>query len=115
MTSARFELVQTDGSPLLIELRGEIDSTNAAAFDQALAEVVNSGPVILDLSAVAYFDSAGFEVLNRALSAGCLIVVVSPTGIIRRAASLMSVPFHDTIDQARAATSADHHSFHTRA
>jgi hypothetical protein len=63
------------------------------------------GPLIFDLSAAAYFDSAGFEVLDRRLATGGLIAVVSPTSALRKAASLMSVPFHDTVEAASAAIS----------
>lgn len=103
MTSARFELVEINSGPrTVLELRGEIDATNAASFDRALADRIAAGPLILDLSPAGYFDSAGFEVLDRILATGAITVVISPAAVLRRAASLMGVPFHDTVDQAGA-------------
>jgi anti-anti-sigma factor len=104
MTSAQFELLQVEAAPQpVIELRGEIDATNAADFDREICAKTASGPAILDLSPAAYLDSAGFEVLDRLLATGSLIVVISTTSVLHKAASLMSVPFHDTVDQARSA------------
>ena len=104
MTSARFELLQIEAEPrLVLELRGEVDVTTAADFDRELSLQTASGMAILDLSPAAYFDSAGFEVLDRHLATGSLIVVISPTSPVRRAATLMSVPFHDTVNRAMGA------------
>ena len=104
MTLAQFELVETESGPSpVIELLGEVDSTNAANFERGVQALTASGPVILDLSSVAYFDSAGFEVMDRLLGTGSLIVVISPASPLRRAAELMGVPFHDGVEPARAA------------
>jgi anti-anti-sigma factor len=102
MAPARYELVGVHASPNpVLELRGEIDATNAADFERELQSAINTEATILDISPVSYFDSAGFAVLDRLLATGTLIVVVSSTSVLRRAASLMGVPFHDTVSQAR--------------
>lgn len=104
MTPAQFELVEIESAPpLVIELRGEIDASNAAAFERAVEEMTAPGPLILDLSAVTYFDSAGFDVLDRLLAGGSLIAVISTQSALRTAAGLMTVPFHDTVERARTA------------
>ncbi len=104
MTPARFELLQIeDGPPAVRELRGEIDATNAADFGDALRAETASGPVILDLSRAAYFDSAGFQVLDGLLATRSLSVIISATSVLGRAASLMGVRFHATLDQAMGA------------
>ncbi|HET9380829.1 MAG TPA: STAS domain-containing protein [Streptomyces sp.] len=51
---------RTDGTALLTAV-GEIDMTNADALCEALE--ARHGPVVLDLTAVAYLDSAGLNVL----------------------------------------------------
>jgi anti-anti-sigma factor len=99
--TARFELRARDAAPhATVELHGEVDATNASAFEDQLSARSSSGPVVLDLSRAAYLDSAGFEVLDRLVAAGAVIVVISPTSVIRRAAAVMSLPCHDTVDLA---------------
>jgi len=108
MTSARFELLQIEAGPHpVIELRGEIDAANAADFDRELCAHTASGPAILDLSPAAYLDSAGFEVLCRLLPASPLILVISPTSVLHKAAKLISVPFHNTVNQAMGALTSN--------
>ena len=108
MTPAQFELIEVEQAPrLVVGLRGEVDATNAADFERAIAAMTASGPVVLDLSRVSYFDSAGFEVLDRLLATGSLIAVISGDSALRSAAALMGVRFHDTLEQARAAVVTD--------
>lgn len=49
-----------DGTPRLT-VDGEIDMSNAGSLADALA--ASSGPLVLDLTAVEYLDSAGLSVL----------------------------------------------------
>ncbi|MER6535428.1 STAS domain-containing protein [Streptomyces sp900105755] len=49
-----------DGTPCLT-ISGEIDMSNAGSLDDAL--VGKPGPLVLDLTAVEYLDSAGLSVL----------------------------------------------------
>lgn len=42
----------------VVQVRGEVDITNAGALRAALAEL-SAGSLIMDLSDVGYFDSAG--------------------------------------------------------
>jgi anti-anti-sigma regulatory factor len=86
-------------------LRGDVDGANAAELEAALTDL--AGPaLIVDLSEAGYFDSAGFAVLDRLLARLSLAVVISPDSVLRAAAELMGVPFHDTVDQARASLRA---------
>jgi len=63
--------VRPDGAPVLTAA-GEIDMSNADTFATALTDAVRGatgGPLVVDLTAVAYLDSAGlsalFEQANR--------------------------------------------------
>ncbi len=108
MTRHQLDLRHIDGPPdgaavNLLDLTGEIDAANAREFDDALRRSIASGPVILDLSAVEFFDSAGFAVLDRRVADGGLHIVISPESVIRRAASVVDLPFHDSVDGALAA------------
>lgn len=58
--------------------------------------------------AATYFDSAGLEVMDRLLGTDSLIVVISPASPLRRAAALMSVPFHDAVEPTRAALAIEY-------
>ncbi|WP_405150309.1 STAS domain-containing protein [Sphaerisporangium sp. NBC_01403] len=52
-----------DGTPVLV-VRGEIDMSNAGEFDAAITRAANGdAPLLVDLSAVEYLDSAGLTVL----------------------------------------------------
>ncbi|MER5373219.1 STAS domain-containing protein [Streptomyces sp. NPDC002553] len=51
-----------DGAAVLTVV-GEIDMSNAGELDKAIASV--DGPVVVDLTAVEYLDSAGLSVLFR--------------------------------------------------
>ncbi len=72
-----------------------------ARLRQGLDELA-SGPLVIDLSDVGYFDSAGFAVLDHLLAKAALAVVVTPGSVLRTAAELMSIPIYDTIEQAGA-------------
>jgi anti-sigma B factor antagonist len=105
MTVMSFELRTTGpvtaGTVPVVEVGGEIDAGNAASFEKALADLA-SPALVIDLSGAGYLDSAGFAVLDRLLARTALAVVVAPGSVLRTAAQLVSVPFHDTVDQARA-------------
>ncbi len=93
-----------DGDPAavpVVQVRGDIDMTNAGQLRQDLTDL-SSGPVIVDLSDVGYFDSAGFAVLDRLLSRGTVAVVVAPGSVVRTAMALMALSFHDSVAAARA-------------
>jgi anti-sigma B factor antagonist len=57
--------VRPDGAPVLTAV-GEIDMSNADAFATALTDAVTGagdGPLVVDLTAVQYLDSAGLAAL----------------------------------------------------
>ncbi len=85
----------------VVRVGGDIDVTNASQLRQHLDDLA-SGPVVIDLSGVGYFDSAGFAVLDRLLSQGALAVAVAPGSVVRTAMALMGLRFHDSVDAARA-------------
>jgi anti-anti-sigma factor len=84
----------------VIEVRGEVDADNVADAESALAELAAEGPIVLDLSRAAYFDSAGFAMVYRLLGRAALAVVVSPDSPLRTAATLIGLPLHDDVAAA---------------
>jgi anti-sigma B factor antagonist len=106
MAPAQFHLQPVAGPdpglPTTVELHGDVDMANAAEFDEAVAALMRSGPTVLDLSPTDYVDSAGFAALDRLLGQGRLRLVMAPTCVIRRAASIVGLPFTDDVDSARA-------------
>ncbi|HUS62427.1 MAG TPA: STAS domain-containing protein [Acidimicrobiales bacterium] len=75
-------------------VRGEIDLQTGPALQQALDEVIRSGTgdVVVDLSGVEFMDSAGLNVLVRAVKQlieqdRCL-VLHAPTPAVRRILTL---------------------------
>ena len=106
--AAKYGSPASDGSGTgipVVQVRGEIDVTNAAGLHDALAQHA-SPALVVDLSSVAYFDSAGFAVLDRLLSQVPVAVVAPPGSVVRTAMSLMNLPFHDSIEAAQAALAA---------
>jgi anti-sigma B factor antagonist len=102
-----FELVTLPHAPgggqvlTVIQIRGDVDASNAAGLEDALAALAG-GALIVDLSGVGYFDSAGFAVLDRVSCRAPLAVVVAPGSVVRKAMTLLNLLFYDTIDAARA-------------
>jgi anti-sigma B factor antagonist len=75
----------SDGIPV-ISVAGQLDISNAAALEQALARVAAARPraLIFDLSGLEFMDSAGVSVLVRARAQVGEVRLRSPTPIVRR-------------------------------
>lgn len=105
MSPQRFALRRIDaarnGEVPAVALSGEVDAVNAPALEEALREI-SPGTLVLDLTGAEYFGSAAFALLDRLIARGAA-VVLGPGAVIRRAALLMNVPLHDTVEQALAA------------
>jgi anti-anti-sigma factor len=105
MTEVDYTLTVTpgdsDGDPTIAAVTGEIDITNAPAFSAAIEEIPRTRPTILDFSAVRYLDSAGFAALSDILAARKVAIVIPASSPVRRAAALMSLPHHATLNSAR--------------
>ena len=75
------------GGALVVHVLGEVDLTNAKALEAQIAGAVRDAPtVVLDLSGVAYLDSAGLALiyrLGRSLDGG-LSIVASEGALVRR-------------------------------
>lgn len=103
LTRRRVDAARAGATIDILDLTGEIDAENARQLDQALRGSATSTPTILDLSAVEFFDSTGFAVLDRHLAETGLVLVISPGSLIRRAASLVGIRFYDSVGDAVAA------------
>lgn len=86
--------VATDGSDLIVEFHGEIDT---AVRDEAVAIVTSAAEdrtktVVLDLSAVTFIDSAGLHALVRldawAIESNRKLVIRNPTDVVQRLLAL---------------------------
>lgn len=79
-TALSIELRNDDGHDLL-DARGELDLTNVHELEDALAST-GSRAVVLDVSGLAFIDSAGLRAIdqaNRRLAAdGRVLLVVAP-------------------------------------
>jgi anti-anti-sigma factor len=80
---ARLEVHQRDGV-LVAVLTGELDLSNAAALEERIAAAANvEVPLVVDLTAVTFLDSAGVRLLDHLVAArqpGLAIRVVAPPG-----------------------------------
>jgi anti-sigma B factor antagonist len=84
-------------------IAGELDRTNVAEFAQDLTAVPGPRPVILDMSELRYIDSTGFGTVIQLVEKHLVVIVLAPVSLLRRAASVMGLPFHDHIEAARSA------------
>jgi anti-sigma B factor antagonist len=79
--------VRTDphGVPV-VSLTGELDSSNVATLDAAMASLTADHPkqLIFDLGALRFMDSAGIAVLVRAAAEVETVEIHSPSPIVRR-------------------------------
>lgn len=102
MTAASFVItltVASDGRDT-VAVAGEIDVTNAADLILSIGGLAGRRPLIVDLSALRYLDSAGFAALFQLLGQQAIIVVIDPHSPIRPAASLVGLPCHDSVHAA---------------
>jgi anti-sigma B factor antagonist len=86
-----------------VTVTGEVDVTNVDEFTQSVLAVPGMRPIILDLSAVKYLDSAGFAALDRLLEQNAIVLVLSPDSFMYRVAELMCLPIHHDVDSAHRA------------
>jgi anti-sigma B factor antagonist len=88
------------GTVPALQIHGDVDAANATDLDNALRELA-SPALIVDLSLVSYFDSAGFAMIDRLLDEIQVVVVISPESVMRPAAELVNLPFYDSVTDAR--------------
>ena len=82
----------------VLRLGGEIDTTNAHELEALLDGRGAPGALVLDLTPVRYCDSAAFAVLDRLVAGGHVAVALGPDNPVRRAASIMGLVLHDTVE-----------------
>ncbi|MGB6456146.1 MAG: STAS domain-containing protein [Streptosporangiaceae bacterium] len=83
-----------------VQVHGDVDAANATDLGNALRELAFPA-LIIDLSLVDYLDSAGFAMIDRLLDEAPVAVVISPDSVMRPAAELINLPFHDSLADAR--------------
>jgi anti-anti-sigma factor len=107
----------TDGGPVVVDVRGALDTGTAATL-RAASRFVSSHPgVIIDLRALERMDQAGLGALVGLIrsvheSRGAVAVVTGRPSIdetLRDAGLDRSIPVVDTVDSARDALVADSH------
>ena len=84
-----------------VQIHGDVDASNATDLSNALRELAYPA-LIIDLSLVDYFGSAGFAMIDRLLDEAPVAVVISPDSVVRPAAELVNLTFHDSLIDARA-------------
>jgi anti-sigma B factor antagonist len=94
---------------VIVELRGELDVTDAAAVAAALAVVVARAPeIIVDLGGLEFIDSSGVAALARgrklARHAGGDLLLAAPRREVLRVLTLTRLidvfPVHASVDEA---------------
>jgi anti-sigma B factor antagonist len=83
-----------------VQIHGDVDAANATDLGNALRDLATPA-LIIDLSLIGYFDSAGFAMIDRLLDEIQVVVVISPDSLIRPAAELVNLPFYDNVTDAR--------------
>ena len=83
-----------------VQIHGDVDASNATDLSNALRELACPA-LIIDLSLVDYFGSAGVAMIDRLLDEAPVAVVISPHSVVRPAAELVNLPFHDSLIDAR--------------
>jgi hypothetical protein len=88
------------GTVPAVQIHGDVDAANSADVSNALRELATPA-LIVDISLVDYFDSAGFAMIDRLLDEAPVAVVISPGSVVRPAAELVNMPFFDSLTEAR--------------
>jgi anti-anti-sigma factor len=87
--------------PVAAVVVGEVDRTNTEQFVSAVRAVPGPRPFILDLSELSFMDSAGFAALMSLVEQRLIVIVLTPWSLLRRAATVLGLPFQDTVASAR--------------
>jgi anti-sigma B factor antagonist len=86
MTADFSARITAEGGPRgvpVVTVEGEIDLSTADQFDRALRAAAENGPrVTVDLTAVAYLDSAAISVLFEHAARVNLVLVLPADGIV---------------------------------
>jgi anti-anti-sigma factor len=69
---------------VVVELRGEVDQSNAETVERQLHSSANGTLLVIDLRPTTYFDSAGVAVLHSLRQQAQLALLVEPDSIVRR-------------------------------
>jgi anti-sigma B factor antagonist len=82
--------IDADPSAPVIHVIGEIDISNAARLDAAVASVTSARPrgLVFDLSGLSYMDSAGIAVLLGAAASVEQVQLREPSLAVRRVVEL---------------------------
>jgi anti-anti-sigma factor len=83
-----------------VQIHGDVDAANAPDLAHALRDLA-APALIVDLSLISYFDSAGFAMIDRLLDEIQVVVVISPDSVMRPVAELVNLPFYDNVTDAR--------------
>lgn len=92
---------------LVLVVTGQLDLDSVAPLDETLQQVARDGdgPVVVDLSAVAFADSATVNVLLRAHDAlGTALRLAAPSAVLERLFALTGLdtvlPLYETVGKA---------------
>jgi anti-anti-sigma factor len=89
--------IEHDGDRALVRIEGEVEFATAPRLRATLLELAQQGanPVVLDLAAVSFLDSAGISLLiqakKRLVNAGSDLVLRSPQGTVLRVLEISGV------------------------
>jgi anti-anti-sigma factor len=98
MTSYELERQETDDSSVvLVQVRGELDLTNASELEERLQDLPSDGgtSLVLDLNRVVFIDSAALHVLfktARRLGKDRFGLLYEPTATVARTLAIVGVP-----------------------
>ena len=104
--------VEPHGASVLVSVRGELDITSSARFDECLSEAsARGGRVILDMSAVDFMDTTALAVIvghwRRLVEAGGVFALAGARYRYTKALWITGLadrlPMYDTVDEALAA------------
>ncbi|WP_342452589.1 STAS domain-containing protein [Streptomyces decoyicus] len=96
-----------DRGALILVVAGQLDLDNVAPLDETLQQAARGGdgPVVVDLSAVAFADSATVNVLLQAHDAlGAALRLAAPSAVLERLFALTGLdtvlPLYETVGKA---------------
>ena len=72
------------GDRVVVELRGEVDQSNAESIERHLQSTADGKLLVIDLRPTTYFDSAGVAILHSLRQRAQLALLVEPDSIVRR-------------------------------
>lgn len=91
--------ITPDVDPVVVGVAGELDLASAPVFSDALADVGDDTPLLLDLGNLRFLDAAGLRELVALARGGRVLVLRNPSRLVRRVLAAAELDGRFTLEE----------------